>query len=153
MTLRLMDFVTLSTESGTWYRFDPPDVPYEVRLQVGKASDGRLVCSAFSAQASDGAAITSRSLRDLPVLAMLCAIGPTLVTVPSAWRPPHPGRKGHDLAHFKEVVRHYRRHLRHNPRAPLKSLAAQYGIADVTANRWLHRAAEMGLLVYPSRHP
>jgi transposase-like protein len=162
-----------------WVGFRGGDLPFPVAMSLGRSPDGRLICTALYIGDLDVGAdydppadapewygsepieVTARSLRELPLAALLGSIealrddpkgraffrevfrlADDLPALPRR----RPGPEGYDRAKFEEVAEAYRACLALAPRAPVKVLAKRLQVSEATARRWVRRARDMGLL-------
>jgi hypothetical protein len=164
-----------------WIVFQDDRLPYPVAMSVGRSPDGRLICTGLLCANLDIPAIydpppgapewfgsqrvevTARSLRELPLPALLGSIAALrddpdprgraffreifrLADDLPALPRRRPGPKGHPRAHFEQVADAYRAALVLAPHAPVKALAPQLHVSEATVRRWVQRARDMGLL-------
>ncbi len=57
-----------------------------------------------------------------------------------------PGRKGHDLAHYKRIAERYQKLRAQGVEAPAKVMAHEGSYNENTVRGWIRRCREMGLL-------
>jgi len=135
----------------------------KVLVRLGKAPDGRMVCTGLVIGAFDEQEITARGLRDLPLVQFLSHIGHWKEVreesgafskgfkryAPKLSR----GPQGLPAAHFERIADLYRIALKRQPRAPLKAMRellakdkGGYVPSDSTIHGWIRQARQRGLL-------
>lgn len=158
---------------GNWYavRFNLAQIApgkgyrHQARalVRLGKAPDGRPVCTGLVLGAFDEDEITARGLRDLPLVQFLSQIGRWKEVrnesgafskgfkryAPKLSR----GPQGLPVAHFERIADLYRTALKLQPRAPLKAMRellakdrGGYVPSDSTIHGWIRQARLRGLL-------
>ncbi len=155
-------------EGDSWYalafkrRGSTGRAMYDAEILIRIANeDGRLVCTGLVLGASDGAEVTSRSLRNLPLSQLLSRLakwpevrGETGVFgagfkryVPKLSR----GPKGLPDSHFERIAAIYKTALQQEPSRPIrymrKVLRPHGGWPhDSTIHKWIQQCRELGLL-------
>jgi hypothetical protein len=157
-------------EANRWWTVVArPGLPFDVRLRVGKAPDGRLVCTGLKVnsggQGEDDTPeteITVRSLREIRLPEILKTLvegwfeNPTFAEAAGIHVPgvaerdrktqAQPGRPGYDRAHFEHVAALYREALLRAPDNPYDYMMKAEYKSLPTIRRWVQRARDMGLL-------
>lgn len=159
----------LADRQDDWYEVTGGGLTAPVMLRLGRAADGRLVCTGLVLGHDvpvDGPPpeITTRSLRiSLASIVQTIArraenrastnpmdkLGRFVIDRTKPAGPPRvrPGRQGHGAEFYEEVTAAYRRALRQHPEAPTKALAANYpGWSEAAVRYWLRVARDRGLL-------
>jgi hypothetical protein len=162
-----------------WVGFRDDRLPFPVAMALGRSPDGRLICTGLYIgnldlgadydpppdapewYGSERVEVTSRSLRELPLTALLGSVEALrddpegraffrevfrLADDLGALPRRRPGRRGYDREFFEQVAAEYRAVLALEPRAPVKALAKQRQQSEATVRRWVQRARDMGLL-------
>lgn len=152
------------TEQRSWFRFEPEGVDFPVFLTLGKDDAGRLVCTGLIAGLGDqDTAITSAALRNLSMPSMIRSVvsvkawarevlGNPVESAPkyASRKRGHPGRGGHPMEHYTEVLAAYDWALQHHPDAPIQALrkklrhlqrpASRHPVPESTIYRWISTA-------------
>jgi len=157
-------------EHHNWVRVSVADSPpYEVEIQVALL-DGRLICTAMrlGVWRIDGAVheITAKSLRDIPLGAVLERVAEDLGTDPVSpmaqilgvtrifreppppppAKPRRPGSQRYDHAFYEEIARLYREGLVRSPGNPYAHMRERHPGSLPTQRRWVQEARRQGLL-------
>jgi hypothetical protein len=168
----LMKLAGEADAHGNWYPVafngafaNPGTFPFvhqaKVLVRLGKAPDGRPVCTGLVLGAFDEGEITARGLRDLPLVQFLIQIGRHQEVrdesgafskgfkryTPKLRR----GPQGLDDEHFKKIAGLYRTALKLQPRAPLNAMRellgkGAYAPSDSTIHGWVRQARQRGFL-------
>lgn len=146
-------------KTNRWHRVSGTALPYPVLLRLGRAPDGRLVCTGLIAGALGDGEVSATSLREIPlgeILSDLASLGrikdpalrwlfsPTGVT--DVTRLVARGPRGLPIDHFKRVAAKYREALVRAPKRPVAWLAEQMHAPEPTVRRWLQRCRDMGFI-------
>lgn len=149
-----------------WWEVQLDGMPAPALVRLGRAADGRLVCTGVVLGAgAPEQEVPARSLRQVQLGAIVSRFhdmtrrtGPVSVSpavakliadsasIPVAVPKLRPGPKGHPRAHFENMAERYRSALVTNPRSPVKSVVAETGYPEATVRRHLRRARDLGLL-------
>ena len=160
------------THCDAWIGVRGYGLPYPVQIRLGRAADGRLICTGLKAavpldhETAADFEVTARSLREIPLTRILTAFAAKMdepstrafqarlfpswhlesLAVPFARPPVRPGPKGHPRSFFEGLAKAYERALLETPRCPTKTLAATMGYSEPQVHRLVQRARDMGLL-------
>ncbi|MDN5917094.1 MAG: hypothetical protein L0I76_18660 [Pseudonocardia sp.] len=150
-------------EGRHWVAFRGDELPLPVMLSLGRADDGRLICTGLvlGAPTDELREVTSRSLRGVPISELIGAVTAlrddpgfaafyrvALGLADDAAELPRsrPGARGYDREHFEMVAATYRAALGTAPNAPTRETAGRLHVSEATARRWVQRARDMDLL-------
>jgi hypothetical protein len=151
--------------TGDWWTVHVPGLAYTVDVRIGQHADGRLGITGLAVGADAPADVTARSLRQIPVTALLeqlerirdrtPALDELFGRAPALERPDPRGRRGIPAEFYAQVAEVYRRAAAQTPagRSPLRAFRRRFAdakgrtISEATARRWIQRARDMRLLV------
>lgn len=134
------------------------DQSVNVAVRIGRDDSRLTITGVIVATVDEGVELTWRELRRIMTADDLFAalgadrwqrrglVDPMLSKRAQSTAGRHPGRRGHDLDHFKKVAAFYVQALDEYPNAPMTATAEEFEVSASTARRWVTRARKLGLL-------
>lgn len=144
-------------DGAGWHWVHWPAVPFPVLMQLGRAADGRMVCTGLVLGGTATNEVTATGLRALPLGLLLDEFGRFVPGVRDSattfQRPTRLGPHGIPRERFVEVAELYRQALEARPSAPVRwvsetliGYSGKPGVPESTVRRYLQRCRDLGLL-------